>query len=146
MVFEPHNLTTHADFVRFSDANGTDYEAYGDDSRLQLAYDVAESIATIGKLATDLLYDFMRHKGLSNCRLSKCSPHLKMMEALAGCDTASLQQTPAKILDTLTSTWFSQLRNTPHAGSCRTNLSSVSGSPDCDEPKKMHPSCRSGVF
>ena len=63
MVFEPHNLTRHADFVRFSDANGTDYEAYGDDSRLQLAYDVAESIATIGKLATDLLYDFMRHKG-----------------------------------------------------------------------------------
>ncbi len=63
MDFEPRNLQRHSDFVRFEDADGLDYEVYGGDSRLQIAYELAESIQPLLKQAETLLYDFMKHAG-----------------------------------------------------------------------------------
>jgi hypothetical protein len=63
MPFDPQNLTRHADFVRFNDAHGTDYEVFGDDSRLQLAFEIAETIESLKMRAEALLYDFMKHAG-----------------------------------------------------------------------------------
>lgn len=63
MTFEPHPLQRHSQFVRFEDADGLEYEVHGDDSRLQLAFELAESIEPVLKQAQSLLCDFTRHAG-----------------------------------------------------------------------------------
>jgi hypothetical protein len=63
MAFEPLNLKRHPEFVRFEDADGLEYEVYGGDSRLQVAFELAESIQAVLKQAERLLKEFMKHAG-----------------------------------------------------------------------------------
>ena len=63
MTFEPRKLTRHPEFIRFEDEHELEYEVYGGEDRLPLAFEVAHSIASSRKQSETLLYDFMKHKG-----------------------------------------------------------------------------------
>lgn len=65
MTFVPLQQKEFSEFVRFEDAQGLVYEAHGNNPRLQLAYDIANSFdKEVVDKALGLLHDFIKHEGI----------------------------------------------------------------------------------
>ncbi|KAA1256949.1 hypothetical protein LF1_57570 [Rubripirellula obstinata] len=62
--FEPVDLQRMPDYTRFEDASGLEYEVYGGESRLSVAFEIAANSTAVVKLAEGLIRSFIKFDGV----------------------------------------------------------------------------------
>ena len=63
MSFTPRKQKEFSDFIRFEDDQGLVYEVHGNNPRIELAYEIANSLDVVIKKSVDLLCDFIKFEG-----------------------------------------------------------------------------------